>query len=75
MQAMWSVYRKLLVPSQLFILVASVTAYFAAGRDWIPPVIVFVVMQIGAIAGAASVHARSKKPIRRRGERLPLQRP
>jgi len=32
-------------------------------------------MQIGAIAGAASVHARSKKPIRRREERLPLQRP
>ncbi|HYE20263.1 MAG TPA: hypothetical protein VEA69_17575 [Tepidisphaeraceae bacterium] len=72
---MWDVYRKIALPAQVFVIVATVTAYFAAGRDLIAAGIVFAVMQLGVLTGALSVHAKAKRGPRAKPDApLPLER-
>jgi uncharacterized membrane protein YfcA len=70
---MWEQYRKTLVPFQLFILAATVTMYFITGRQLLAALVVFVVMQVGSLIGAAW-GARLKRRVGQRDDELPLQR-
>ena len=67
---MWQQYRKTLVPIQLFILVACVTVYFVM-HVWQVAVGVLVIMEIGALLGAAWA-ARLKTKMQAANDRLPL---
>ena len=69
---MWEQYRKTLVPMQLFILAACAAALFMARFHWIVVLLMFLVMQLGALGGAwwgASLQRR----VRARQDRLPLE--
>lgn len=52
-RGVWEQYRKTLMPLQVFILAATVTMYFIAGREMLVAAVVFVVMQLGSLIGAA----------------------
>ena len=68
---MWQQYRKTLVPIQLFILAASITCYFVT-RQWPVALAVFLIMEVGAVLGAAWA-ARLKNKMDRANDRLPLK--
>jgi hypothetical protein len=68
---MWQQYRKTLVPIQLFIFAAAITCYFVT-RLWPVAVTVFLIMQVGAVLGAAWA-ARLKAKMRAAEDRLPLK--
>ena len=70
---MWRQYRKTLIPMQLFILATCAALRFIGLVPWTTIAIVFVIMEIGALAGAwwaATLHRQHR---RRRGF-TPLER-
>jgi hypothetical protein len=70
---MWQQYRKTLIPLQLFIFAACITVYFVT---WLWPLVlgIFAIMELGALAGAASA-ARLKARTEQAREALPLRPP
>lgn len=69
---MWEQYRKTVVPMQLFILALCAAVLFFAKFHWLAVLLMFLIMQLGAVVGAwwaASLQRR----IRARQDRLPLQ--
>ena len=69
---MWEQYRKTVVLMQLFIVAACAAALFLAKFHWLAVLVMFVIMQLGAVMGAwwaASLQAAH----RARQDRLPLQ--
>ena len=71
---MWEQYRKTLVITQLFIWAACASIfYFGGGGSVVPVLAIFVIMQLGAFAGAA-FGARVKAKMDRARDALPLQR-
>jgi len=71
---MWQLYRRILIPAQLFIWTACLTVYFSAGRDLVVAGVMFLVMQVGSIFSAA-IGARMKgRAPREADDELPLGR-
>lgn len=70
---MWEHYKKTLIPMQILIVAVTVTVYFILRRQWLVALVVFVVMQLGSLAGAAW-GARLSRRIKQRSEELPLKR-
>jgi uncharacterized membrane protein YfcA len=72
---MWEQYRKTLVITQLFIWAACASIYYFGGGQGsiVPVLVIFVIMQLGAFAGAA-FGARMKAKMERARDALPLQR-
>jgi hypothetical protein len=73
---MWEQYKKTAKFMQAFILLACVAIYFSTGRQLMAVLIFFLVMEIGALFGAAwgaRIKNRTEAAARRRGE-LPLER-
>ena len=70
---MWEQYKKTLPVMQATILIATIIIYFAASRQWPVALFFFIVMQVGALAGAAW-GARLKRKIKQRDDALPLER-
>jgi uncharacterized membrane protein YfcA len=50
---MWEQYRKTFGSMQVFIAVVAVALYFAFGRSWTLAAGFFLMMQVGAVFGAA----------------------
>jgi hypothetical protein len=73
MNIMWQQYRRVLIPTQLFIFAFCLTVYFTTGRQWKAAVVLFLVMQLGSLASAA-LGARMKRPRPKQSDDLPLQR-
>ncbi len=71
---MWDHYKKLAIPMQLFIVAATLSAYFFMGRQWFPSLLLFLVMQFGMLMGAAW-GARIKRKVEQRHDDLPLRPP
>jgi hypothetical protein len=69
---MWEQYRTTLVPMQLFILAACAAVLFLAKAHWLAVLLMFLVMQAGAVGGAWW-EASHKRRIEGRQDRLPLQ--
>lgn len=69
---MWELYRKTLIPMQLLIVAACVTFYYITGKHWQPILVVFLVMQVGSLAGAWW-GARMRQRISRSRDDLPLK--
>ena len=72
-ELMWEHYKKTLIPMQLMIVALCVTVYFVAGKQLVPVAIIFVIMQLGSLAGAAWA-ARIRRRMTRNPEDLPLKR-
>ena len=69
---MWGQYRKTVVPMQLFIVALCAAALFVAKFHWLAVLVMFLVMQLGAVIGAwwaASLQRR----LAARQDRLPLE--
>ena len=75
---MWTHYRRFALYNQIFIVVACVTAYYALRMSPPAVVVMFVIMQAGALLGAwwsAKREPSGPSPSRPRpDDRLPLQR-
>jgi predicted MFS family arabinose efflux permease len=72
---MWEQYRRTFIPTQLFVAAACATVYFTTGRAWLMPAFVFVIMQLGFVAGAAFAARAARKMRATPGdEPLPLRR-
>ena len=74
---MWTHYRRFAVYNQIFIVVACVTAYYVLHMSPLAVAVMFLIMQAGAILGAAWSAKRgpsAPSPSRPRpDDRLPLQ--
>lgn len=70
---MWEQYKKTALFMQIFILAVTVTVFFVTGRQWLPAVMLFAVMQVSGLMGAAW-GARLRNRIRRSDDELPLNR-
>jgi hypothetical protein len=71
---MWQQYRRTLIPTQLFIVAVCVTVYFkATDHQWLPVAVIFLVMQLGALIGAAWA-TRLKRRLTANDDALPLSR-
>jgi len=68
---MWEHYRKFLIPTQLFIIALTATLFFTGRSALGGAIAVFIVMQLGALAGAWW-GARLKGKLEDRANRLPL---
>ena len=68
---MWEHYRKFIIPTQLFIIALCATLYFTGRVPLGGAVAFFVMMQLGAVAGAWWA-ARLKGKLNQRADRLPL---
>ena len=68
---MWSQYRKTFWPTQAIILVVALAVYFGMDRFFTRAAIFWLIMQVGAVVGAAWA-ARLKGMIARNQSRLPL---
>lgn len=70
---MWEQYKKTAPVMQATIIAASIIIYFITGRLWFVALMFFVMMQIGALLGAAW-GARLKSRIQGASNDLPLNR-
>ncbi len=69
---MWEQYRRYAVFNQLFIVAACATALWFLHWPWFVVLLVFLLMQLGALVGAAW-GARLKRKIEGQANRLPLE--
>jgi len=69
---MWQHYRRTLIPMQLFIAAACLAAYVLAHVDGRAVLVVFAVMQAGALLGAAWAASLRRRTEARRND-LPLK--
>jgi uncharacterized membrane protein YfcA len=59
---------------QLFIVAATISAYLFMGRQWFPTLLMFLVMEFGAVMGAAfGSRMRRKAEQMPDGDDLPLK--
>ena len=68
---MWEQYRKTLIPLQAIILIACGWLYLTGQAPLMGVLVIFLVMQLGAVLGAMWA-ARIKHRIERNRDRLPL---
>lgn len=75
--AMWKQYKKTAPFMQCGILLVTICAYFATGRQLFAALVFFAVMEVAAVLGAAwgySMTYRKQRNTEKRNASLPLQR-
>lgn len=73
---MWKQYKKTAPFMQAGIFITCAIAFFATGRQWVPVLAFFLVMQLAALLGALwgySIQVRKQRATARR-DNLPLRR-